>query len=67
MKYQTAKDAFEELKNFEGKATFQGEETKIDFFVLVPEEDAGNVNAESLTTTYNAGTSFEIEGSHGQP
>jgi hypothetical protein len=37
MKYQNAKDAFDELKNFEGKATFKGEETVIDLFVLLPE------------------------------
>lgn len=67
MNYQTAKDTFEELKNFEGKATFQGEETKISFFVLVPQDEAGKITHDTLTSTYNANSSFEIEGSHSQP
>lgn len=66
MKYLTAKDTFEELKNFEGRAMFQGEETKISFFVLVPEDEADKVTPDTLTSTYNANSSFEIEGSHNQ-
>lgn len=64
MKYQDAKDAFEELKSFEGKATFKGEETLIDYFVLLPETDIENFNLPKFTDTYQASTSFEIEGSH---
>ena len=64
MKYQNAKDAFEELKNFEGKATFKGEETVIDFFVLLPEEEAKDMNIKDFLHNHQSSGSFEIEGTH---
>lgn len=64
MKYQNAKDAFEELKNFEGKATFKGEETVIDLFVLLPEEEAKDIDIKEFLNNHQASGSFEIEGDH---
>lgn len=64
MKYQDAQDVFEELKNFEGKATFKGEETVIDYFVLLPKSEIENFNISNFIERYQASTSFEIEGSH---
>jgi hypothetical protein len=64
MKYQNAKDAFDELKNFEGKATFKGEETVIDLFVLLPEQEAQDINIKEFLNNHQASGSFEIEGDH---
>jgi hypothetical protein len=36
MNYDNAKDAFDELKNLDGKISFKGENTLIDYFVLLP-------------------------------
>lgn len=64
MNYDNAKDAFEELKNFEGKADFQGEETIIDYFVLLPKDNIDDFNLETFLSQYTASGSFEIEGDH---
>ena len=64
MKYDYAKDAFEELKNFEGKADFQGEETTIEYFVLLPKDNLDNFNLEAFLDQYTASGSFELEGDH---
>lgn len=64
MKYLNAKDVYEELKNFEGKATFKGEETVIDYFVLLPKSEIDNFSLTDFLERYQASTSFEIEGSH---
>lgn len=64
MKYQDAQDVFEELKNFEGKATFKGEETIIDYFVLLPKDGIENFDVVNFIEHYQASTSFEVEGSH---
>jgi len=68
MKYLDAKDVFEELKSFEGKATFKGEDTVIDYFVLLPKADVKDLDVKVFFDTYQASTCFEIEGSHeGEP
>ncbi|RWX00845.1 hypothetical protein [Flavobacterium cerinum] len=68
MKYQDAQDVFEELKNFEGNVTFKGEETVIDYFVLLPKSEIEDFNLTNFIERYQASTSFEIEGSHeGEP
>jgi hypothetical protein len=64
MKYLDAKDVFEELKSFEGRTTFKGEETVIDYFVLLPKTDMKDFDIKFFFDTYQASTSFEIEGSH---
>lgn len=64
MKYQNAKDAFEELKNFEGKVTFKGEETVIDFFVLLPADEIKDLQIKDFLNNHQATGSFEVEGSH---
>jgi len=64
MTYQNAKDVFDELKNFEGKATFKGEETVIDIFVLLPKEEAANIDIKEFVDHHQATGSFEIEGDH---
>jgi len=64
MTYNNAKDAFEELKNFEGKADFKGEEIKIEYFVLLPKDDVANYNLEAFMEKYNSSDSFEVEGDH---
>ncbi|PZR19447.1 MAG: hypothetical protein DI539_13970 [Flavobacterium psychrophilum] len=64
MKYLDAKDVFEELKSFEGKATFKGEETVIDYFVLLPKSEMEDFDVKAFLETYEASTSFEIEGYH---
>ena len=64
MKYLDAKDVFEELKSFEGKATFKGEDTIIDYFVLLPKTEAEDFDIATFLETYQASTSFEIEGYH---
>jgi len=64
MKYQNAKDAFDELKNFEGKATFKGEETVIDIFVLLPQDEVNNLDIKEFTNNHQASGSFEVEGDH---
>lgn len=64
MKYQNAKDAFDELKNFEGKATFKGDETVIDYFVLLPKEETASLNIKNFIEHHQATGSFEIEGDH---
>lgn len=66
MKYQNAKDAFEELKNFEGKATFKGEDTIIDLFVLLPQREAEDLDIKEFINTHKASSSFEIEGDHNE-
>lgn len=67
MKYQNAKDAFDELKNFEGKSTFKGEETVIDLFVLLPKKEAEGLNVQEFIEHHQASSSFEIEGDHNTP
>jgi hypothetical protein len=64
MKYLNAKDAFEELKNFEGKATFKGEETIIDLFVLLPQDEAKGIEIKDFLDMHQSSESFEIEGDH---
>ena len=64
MKYLNAKDAFEELKNFEGKATFKGEETVIDIFVLLPADEAKDIKIKDFLDMHQSRESFEIEGDH---
>lgn len=64
MKYQNAKDVFEELRNFDGKATFQGEETVIDYFVLLPKDELEGFDIKQFIATHQASGSFEVEGSH---
>jgi hypothetical protein len=67
MKYLNAKDAFEELKNFEGKATFKGEDTIIDLFVLLPQQEAEGINIREFVDLHQSSGSFEIEGDHALP
>ena len=64
MNYQSAKEIFDELKNFEGKATFQGSATVIDLFVLLPQKEADEINPARFLDIHNASGSFEIEGDH---
>ena len=68
MKYLDAKDVFEELKSFEGRTTFKGEDSVIDYFVLLPKAEIEDFDVKVFLDTYQASTSFEIEGSHeGEP
>jgi len=67
MKYLNAKDAFDELQNFEGKATFKGEETIIDLFVLLPEDEALGIDIKDFVDKHQSSGSFEIEGDHNEP
>ncbi|MEL1245337.1 hypothetical protein AAEO56_13755 [Flavobacterium sp. DGU11] len=64
MNYEDAKDAFEELKNFEGKADFKGTDTLIDYFVLLPEKEMDDFDIKVFLDLHQASGSFEIEGSH---
>lgn len=64
MKYQDAKDVFDELKNLEGKAAFKGEEIVMDYFVLLPKDELGQFDINKFIETHRASGSFEIEGSH---
>jgi hypothetical protein len=64
MKYEIAKDTYDELKNFEGKATFKGEDTVIDLFVLMPKSDVENLNIKEFIEHHKASGGFEIEGRH---
>ena len=64
MNYQNAKDIFDELKNFEGKATFKGEDTVIDYFVLLPKDEITNLEINKFLETHQSSSSFEIEGRH---
>lgn len=64
MKYQNAKDVFDELKNFEGKADFKGEETVIDYFVLLPKNELAGFDKDKFLETHQSSGSFEIEGGH---
>lgn len=66
MDYQYAKDAFEELKNFEGKADFKGTDTVIDYFVLLPKSGMQGFDIDAFLTTHQSTGSFEVEGSHEQ-
>lgn len=66
MKYQNAKDAFDELKNFEGKATFKGEDTVIDLFVLLTSDEAASIDIKEFVEHYQATGSFEVEGDNDQ-
>ena len=67
MNYQNAKDAFDELKNFEGNATFKGEDTVITYFVLLPKQDVEDLSLKPFLEQYAASGSFEIEGNHDEP
>jgi len=67
MNYENAKDAFNELKNFEGKATFKGEATVIDYFVLLPKEDVENLDLTGFLDRYDSSGSFEVEGDNNEP
>lgn len=64
MDYQYAKDAFEELKNFEGKADFKGSDTVIDYFVLLPKSKLVGFDIETFLNTHQSTGSFEVEGGH---
>lgn len=65
MEYQNAKDVFDELKNFEGKADFKGTDTVIDYFVLLPKKQVDlSFDIEAFLKTYRASGSFEVEGGH---
>ncbi|WP_294822449.1 hypothetical protein [uncultured Flavobacterium sp.] len=64
MDYQYAKDAFEELRNFDGKADFKGSQTVIDYFVLLPKSGLEGFDIETFLKTYQATGSFEVEGGH---
>ncbi|MGQ2985088.1 hypothetical protein [Flavobacterium sp.] len=64
MDYQYAKDAFEELKNFEGKADLKGSDTVIDHFVLLPKNGLDGFDITAFLDTHRSTGSFEIEGSH---
>ncbi|WP_165764676.1 hypothetical protein [Flavobacterium cyanobacteriorum] len=64
MDYQEAKDLYDELKNFEGKASFKGEDTVIDLFVLLPEEDAAALDMALFLRQHQSTGSFEISGPH---
>lgn len=64
MKYEYAKSVFDELKNFEAKATMPGSETVIEFFVLMPKAELEDFSLEGFLGQYTANTSFEIEGNH---
>ena len=64
MTYDYAKDIFDELKNVEGKATIEGSETVIDYFVLLPKEELDDFSLSGFLKQYTANTSFEIEGNH---
>ncbi|MCO6148452.1 hypothetical protein [Flavobacterium sp. NRK1] len=64
MKYLDAKDVFEELKSFEGRATFKGEDTLIDYFVLLPKHETEHLDVAEFLERHQASTSFEIEGKH---
>lgn len=64
MNYDYAKDIFDALKNVEGKATFEGSETVIDFFVLLPKEELDDFSLSGFLEQYDANTSFEVEGNH---
>lgn len=66
MQYDYAKSVFDELKNFEGKVTFEGSNVVIDYFVLMPKPELGDFSLPGFLSEYNANTSFEIEGGHGQ-
>lgn len=64
MKYEHAQDVYDELKNFEGKATFKGEDTIIDMFILLPKSEAENFNTEEFLQRHQSIGGFEIEGNH---
>lgn len=64
MKYQEAKDIFDELKNYEGKATFEGETTVIEYFVLLPKPELEDFDLKGFLDKYTASGSFEVEGDH---
>lgn len=64
MEYQRAKDAYLELKNFEGKATLKGKETVIDLFVLLPKSQVAGIDIGSFIEKYDSSGSFEVEGTH---
>ncbi|MCW4467420.1 hypothetical protein OGH69_00435 [Flavobacterium sp. MFBS3-15] len=64
MDYQYAKDAFDELKNFEGKADFKGTDTVIDYFVLLPKSALDGFDIRDFLATHQSTGSFEIEGGH---
>ncbi len=64
MDYQNAKDVFEELKNFEGKADFKGTDTVIDYFVLLPKKEIEGFDINAFLDIHQASGSFEVEGSH---
>jgi hypothetical protein len=64
MNYENAKDTFDELKNFEGRATFKGKETVIEYFVLLPRTELEDFSLERFLDHYTASGSFEIEGDH---
>lgn len=66
MKYQHAKDVYDELKNFEGTATFKGDDTVIDMFVLLPESEAQNFDVQNFLEHHKATGGFEIEGNHNE-
>ena len=64
MTYDNAKDLYIELKNFEGKATFKGEDTVIDLFVLLPKSGEESIDVEKLLETHRSTEGFELEGKH---
>ena len=64
MDYLTAQHTYDELKSFEGKATFKGEETVIDLFVLMPKREAENLDIKNFIEHHQASGGFEVEGRH---
>ena len=64
MNYDNAKYAFDELKNLDGKISFKGENTLIDYFVLLPTATMEDFDIEDFLNQYTTSGSFEIEGNH---
>jgi hypothetical protein len=67
MNYDNAKDAFDELKNLDGKISFKGENTLIDYFVLLPTATMDDFVIEDFLDQYTTSGSFEVEGNHDEP
>ncbi|MFP9113760.1 hypothetical protein ACLI1A_07440 [Flavobacterium sp. RHBU_3] len=64
MQYDYAKSVYDELKNFEGKATFEGSDVVIEYFVLMPKPELEDFSLPGFLDEYKANSSFEIEGPH---
>ena len=65
MDYQKAKDIYDELVKFEGEAKLPGNsDAYIDIFVLLPKNQAENIDIKEFMDVHTASGSFEIEGEH---